>query len=144
MSDWFCLQLETCLPYVTLSFSLVYARRSSLKDSNWRLPCHIHFLLGRCSLELARVLSRVALASHLARSSTPSGVTSHCGTRKCLHHLKYPPDPTTNGAHAGNNICLLAQNSKNHQVGSLMQRRSPMHGPSRCLVFQSQLPLGFT
>ena len=43
--------------------------------SNWRLACHINFCLGRCSLELAQRPSRVALAWHLARRSTPFGVT---------------------------------------------------------------------
>ena len=44
--------------------------------SNWRLACHINFCLGRCSLELARGPSRVALAWHFARRSTPFGVTT--------------------------------------------------------------------
>ena len=44
--------------------------------SNWRLACHINFCLGRCSLELAQGPSSVALAWHLARSSTPFGVTT--------------------------------------------------------------------
>ena len=43
--------------------------------SNWRLACHINFWLGRCPLELAQWPSRVALAWHLARRSTPFGVT---------------------------------------------------------------------
>ena len=44
--------------------------------SNWRLACHINFCLGRCSLELAQGPLRVALALHLARRSTPFGVTT--------------------------------------------------------------------
>lgn len=43
--------------------------------SNWRLACHINFSLGRCPLELAQGPSRVALAWHIAGSSTPFGVT---------------------------------------------------------------------
>jgi len=43
--------------------------------SNWRLACHINFCLGRCSLELAQRPLCVALAWHLARRSTPFGVT---------------------------------------------------------------------
>ena len=43
--------------------------------SNWRLACHINFSLGRCPLELAQRPSSVALALHLAGSSTPLGVT---------------------------------------------------------------------
>ena len=44
--------------------------------ANWRLACHIHFSLGRRSLELARSPSRVALARHFAGRSTPFGVTN--------------------------------------------------------------------
>ena len=43
--------------------------------SNWRLACHINFSLGRRSLELAQRPSRVALAPHIAGSSTPFWVT---------------------------------------------------------------------
>ena len=43
--------------------------------SNWRLACHINFYVGRCLLELAQEPLRVALAWHLARRSTPFGVT---------------------------------------------------------------------
>ena len=43
--------------------------------SNWRLACHMYFSLGRYPLELAQGTSCVALASHIARSSTPFGVT---------------------------------------------------------------------
>ena len=35
----------------------------------------MYFSLGRCSFELAQRLSRVALASHIARRGTPFGVT---------------------------------------------------------------------
>ena len=35
----------------------------------------MYFSLGRCSFELAQRLSRVALASHMARRGTPFGVT---------------------------------------------------------------------
>ena len=44
--------------------------------SNWRLACHINFYMGRCPLELAQGLSRVALAWHKAGGCTPFGVTN--------------------------------------------------------------------
>ncbi len=52
-----------------------HINRKDQKD-NWRLACHINFCLGGCSLELAQGPSRVALALHLARRSTPLGVTA--------------------------------------------------------------------
>ena len=51
--------------------------------SNWRLACHINFYMGRCFLELAQKPSSVALAWHLARSSTPFGVTMSFSRRLC-------------------------------------------------------------
>ena len=41
----------------------------------------MYFSLGRCSLELAQRLSRVALASHAARRGTPFGVTNLSATQ---------------------------------------------------------------
>ena len=43
--------------------------------SNWRLACHIYFSVGRCPLELAQGLSRVAPILHLFGRSAPFGVT---------------------------------------------------------------------
>ncbi len=72
--------LEESFPYLLGLLAMIKCSICSYQCdnwyvSNWRLACHINFCLGRCSLELAQRPLRVALAWHLARRSTPLGVT---------------------------------------------------------------------
>ena len=78
--------------------------------SNWRLACHIYFSVGRCPLELAQGLSRVAPILHFFGRSAPFGVTfalmaGHFGLPPCdagnlLKGASPPPSlPSPRGAH---------------------------------------------
>ena len=44
----------------------------------------MYFSLGRCSFELAQRLSRVALASHIARRGAPFGVMTHSVSNRSI------------------------------------------------------------
>ena len=72
-----CLVASSCWAYILCLLAMIKCSICSYQCdiwyvSNWGLACHSYFSLGRCRLELAEALLRVAPAWHVARSSTPN------------------------------------------------------------------------
>ena len=102
------------------------------------------FFLGRRSLELARGLSRVALASHLAKSDTPFGVTSTAGqesayatrsshlTPQKMEHTLLTTSACSHGI------------TRTNKYGHSCSVDLPCMGLGAARYLKSQMPCGFT